>query len=86
MQTILAIGVGSKAIRIAVRCVSIGLDQVQIVEVSDTNRIRGAKLEKSKKSWQLHMYAESKVLLERWALGKRKSLFEEVFEVRLEVR
>ena len=80
MQTILAIGVGSKAIRIAVGNVRIGLDQVQVVEVSDTNRIRGVKLEKSKKSWQLHMYAESKLLLERWALGKRKSLFEEVFE------
>lgn len=55
------------------------------VEVSHTTRIHGVKLEKNKKYWQLRLYGEGNLLLERWALEKRKSLFEETFDVELEV-
>lgn len=55
------------------------------LEVSHTNRIRGVRLSKSKRGWQLQMMGEGNLLLERWALEKRKSLFEEVFATRLEI-
>jgi exopolyphosphatase/guanosine-5'-triphosphate,3'-diphosphate pyrophosphatase len=55
------------------------------IEVSHTTRIRDVKLMKAKRCWQLQMDGDGNLLLERWALEKRKSLFEEVFETTLEV-
>ena len=55
------------------------------VEVSHTNRIRNVKMKRDKRRWQLQLLGEGNLLLERWALAKRKSLFEEVFKTRLEV-
>ncbi len=55
------------------------------IEVSHTTRVRDVKLTKGKKHWQLQMSGEGNLLLERWALEKRKSLFEDVFDTQLEV-
>lgn len=55
------------------------------IEVSHTTRIRDVKMEKVKKCWQLQMLGEGNLLLERWALAKRKSYFEEVFKTHLEI-
>jgi hypothetical protein len=35
--------------------------------------------------WQLKLFGEGNLLLERWALEKRKGLFEEVFGTPLEI-
>lgn len=55
------------------------------IEVSHTTRIQGVKLEKNKKCWQLRLYGDGNLLLEHWAIEKRKSLFEESFDASLEV-
>ncbi|HLO32669.1 MAG TPA: Ppx/GppA phosphatase family protein [Anaerolineales bacterium] len=55
------------------------------VEVSHTARIREVKMKKIKRGWNLKMIGEGNFLLERWALEKRKTLFEEVFGTRLEI-
>lgn len=55
------------------------------IEVSHTTRIRDVKLMKAKRYWQLQMSGDGNLLLERWALRKRKSLFEDVFDTQLEV-
>jgi exopolyphosphatase/guanosine-5'-triphosphate,3'-diphosphate pyrophosphatase len=55
------------------------------VEVSHTNRIHDVKVKEAKRGWQLQLYGEGNLLLERWALEKRKALFEDVFETRLEI-
>jgi len=55
------------------------------IEVSHTTRILDVKLKKAKKCWQLQMSGEGNLLLERWALEKRKSLFEDIFGTQLEV-
>jgi exopolyphosphatase/guanosine-5'-triphosphate,3'-diphosphate pyrophosphatase len=55
------------------------------IEVSHTARIRDFELKKAKGCWQLQMHGEGNLLLERWALEKRKSLFEDIFETQLEV-
>ena len=55
------------------------------IEVSHTTRIHGVKLKKNKKCWQLLLYGDGNLVLERWAIEKRKSLFEETFDAPLEV-
>jgi hypothetical protein len=42
-------------------------------------------MKKAKGHWQLQMVGEGNLLLEKWALEKRKALFEDVFDIRLEV-
>lgn len=55
-------------------------------EVSHTARIDKIALQKAKGRWQLKMFGEGNLLLERWALEKRKALFEDVFGTQLEIR
>jgi exopolyphosphatase/guanosine-5'-triphosphate,3'-diphosphate pyrophosphatase len=55
------------------------------IEMSHTPRIRDVKMIEDKRCWHLQMNGEGNLLLEKWALAKRKSLFEEVFKTRLEV-
>lgn len=54
-------------------------------EVSHTTRIYKVTLKKSKGHWQLKMEGDGNLLLERWALEKRKNLFEEVFGTQLKI-
>jgi len=55
------------------------------IEISHTSRIQEVKVKKAKGRWQLQMVGEGNLLLERWALDKRKALFEDVFGIRLDV-
>ena len=55
------------------------------IEVSHTTRIHDVELKKAKRCWRLQMHGHGNLLLERWALEKRKSFFEDVFETQLEV-
>ncbi len=55
------------------------------LEISHTSRIHEVKMKKAKGRWQLQMVGEGNLLLERWALEKRKALFEDIFGIRLEV-
>jgi hypothetical protein len=41
---------------------------------------------KKKKRWELTMQGRGELLLERWGLNKRRSLFEEIFGFELEIR
>ena len=93
MQRISAIDVGSNAIRMAVSrrdqltisrlCALLRL--ADAIEVSHTTRIRDVKMIGVKRCWHLQMNGEGDLLLEKWALARHKSLFEEVFKTRLEV-
>ena len=55
------------------------------IDVSHTGRIGKVTMRKMKGNWQLILHGEGNLLLEKWALGKRKLLFEEVFGTRLDI-
>lgn len=55
------------------------------IEISHTTRIGGVTMEQDKHCWQLRLNGQGNLLLEKWALAKGKSLFEEVFKTQLEV-
>ena len=56
------------------------------MDVSHTGRVSGATLEPDKKVWKLGLHGEGSLMLEKWALLKRRSLFQEVFGVSLEIQ
>lgn len=57
------------------------------LEVSHTTRVRDAALERVRNNqWRLTLIGSSDLMLEKWALEKRKRLFEEVFGVTLEIQ
>ncbi len=49
------------------------------LETSHTARLQDVLLEKNNGTWQMHLRGEGEMILEKWALEKRKSLFQEVF-------
>jgi exopolyphosphatase/guanosine-5'-triphosphate,3'-diphosphate pyrophosphatase len=55
------------------------------IEISHTARIHDVRLTKAKKGWQLHLHGDGNLLLERWAIDKRKGLFEDIFGTPLSV-
>ncbi len=55
------------------------------MDVGHASRVSGVVLEKRKKDWRLSLRGKSDLMLERWALDKRRRLFEEVFGVSLEI-
>ncbi len=55
------------------------------MDVSHTNRVTGAALTERKKGWQLTLHGRGDLMLEKWALDKRRLLFEEIFGVQLEI-
>jgi exopolyphosphatase/guanosine-5'-triphosphate,3'-diphosphate pyrophosphatase len=62
---------------------------LRLADAMDTShlaRVQDAILEQvSIGQWRLSLLSNSEAMLEKWALGKRKSLFQEVFGVKLEV-
>ena len=56
------------------------------MDVSHTGRVGEATLEKEKKAWKLQLHGEGSLMLEKWALMKRRSLFQEVFGFPLEIQ
>jgi exopolyphosphatase / guanosine-5'-triphosphate,3'-diphosphate pyrophosphatase len=56
------------------------------LDTSHTARIKDISLEKAGDgNWQLHLFGEGELMLEKWKLEKRKTLFQDVFGVNLEV-
>ncbi len=52
---------------------------------SHTGRVRDIALEKHKDEWQLLLQGDGDMMLEKWQLGKRKGLFQDVFGVDLKL-
>jgi exopolyphosphatase/guanosine-5'-triphosphate,3'-diphosphate pyrophosphatase len=56
------------------------------LDISHLRRVQAVKLEPCDSGgWCLQLIGEGEVMLEKWALEKRKSLFEDVFDVRVGV-
>jgi exopolyphosphatase/guanosine-5'-triphosphate,3'-diphosphate pyrophosphatase len=56
------------------------------LDVSHLARLQDVILEQqSIGQWRLYLLSQSEAMLEKWALAKRKLLFQDVFGVRLEV-
>ncbi len=56
------------------------------LDTSHLGRIKEVILEQQQgQQWNLHLVSDSEAMLERWGLSKRKSLFQDVFGVKLEV-
>jgi exopolyphosphatase/guanosine-5'-triphosphate,3'-diphosphate pyrophosphatase len=56
------------------------------LDTSHMGRIQSITLEQvSSGQWQLNLQSTSEAMLEKWALAKRKSLFQDVFGIKLEV-
>jgi exopolyphosphatase / guanosine-5'-triphosphate,3'-diphosphate pyrophosphatase len=53
------------------------------MDVSHAGHVLGISLEEKKKAWQLNLRGRGDLMLEKWALNKRRALFEEVFGVPL---
>jgi exopolyphosphatase/guanosine-5'-triphosphate,3'-diphosphate pyrophosphatase len=56
------------------------------MDVSHTGRVKEVTVEKSRRGWTLSLLGDGNLMLEKWALMKRRSLFQEVFGVSLEIR
>ena len=63
----------------------------QVIAVLDSNQVVWARLldvsleQYTPGQWRLYLHSNSEAMLEKWALAKRKLLFQEVFGVKLEV-
>jgi exopolyphosphatase/guanosine-5'-triphosphate,3'-diphosphate pyrophosphatase len=55
------------------------------MDVSHTSHVANAILMEKKKRWQLSLQGKGDLMLEKWALDKRRVLFEEIFGVPLEI-
>ncbi len=55
------------------------------MDVSHGSHVTRAALTEKKKHWELTLYGKGDLMLEKWALDKRRGLFEEIFGVPLEV-
>ena len=71
--------------RITVTKLSALLRLADGMDVRHGNHVLRASLEQKNKSWQLSLRGKGDLMLEKWALDKRRVLFEEVFGVPLQV-
>ena len=56
------------------------------LDTSHTARVRDLRLEqRAGGNWQLKLLGEGDIMLEKWTLEKRKTLFQDVFGVKLEI-
>jgi exopolyphosphatase / guanosine-5'-triphosphate,3'-diphosphate pyrophosphatase len=69
--------------RLAVAKLSALLRLADGMDVRHANHVLGATLEEKKKGWQLSLRGKGDLMLEKWALDKRRGLFEDVFGVPL---
>jgi exopolyphosphatase/guanosine-5'-triphosphate,3'-diphosphate pyrophosphatase len=56
------------------------------MDVSHTGRVRRISLTEKKKAWEISLHGRGDFMLEKWALSKRKALFEDVYGVKLEIQ
>jgi exopolyphosphatase/guanosine-5'-triphosphate,3'-diphosphate pyrophosphatase len=71
--------------RITVTKLSALLRLADGMDVSHANHVLSASLAEKKRAWQLSLRGKGDLMLEKWALDKRRVLFEEVFGVTLEI-
>jgi exopolyphosphatase/guanosine-5'-triphosphate,3'-diphosphate pyrophosphatase len=71
--------------RITVAKLSALLRLADGMDVSHASHVSGASLAEKKKAWQLRLRGKGDLMLEKWALDKRRLLFEEVFGVALQI-
>jgi exopolyphosphatase/guanosine-5'-triphosphate,3'-diphosphate pyrophosphatase len=71
--------------RITVTKLSALLRLADGMDVRHGNYVLNASLEEGKKAWQLSLRGKGDLMLEKWALDKRRLLFEEVFGVPLQI-
>ncbi len=55
------------------------------MDVSHSSRVVSVVLAEKKKCWELGLRGKGDLMLEKWALEKRRALFEEIFGVQLEI-
>ena len=55
------------------------------MDVSHTRRVKGVKIRQVKNKWLLKLEGKDALNLEIWALEKRRSLFQDVFGMKLEI-
>ena len=55
------------------------------IDISHTGYITDVSLRETKSGWRMKIFGKSDLMLENWAFEKRKSLFQEVFGVSLEL-
>ena len=71
--------------RLIVNKLSVFLHLADAVDVSHANPGIDVNIKEKKSGWQIKLLGKSDLMLENWSLAKRKSLFEEVFDVNLEI-
>ncbi len=71
--------------RITVAKLSALLRLADGMDVSHASHVQAASLTEKKKAWQLRLRGKGDLMLEKWALDKRRLLFEEVFGVPLQI-
>jgi len=64
---------------------SVLLRLADAMDVSHTHRVRNMYIKQTKNKWILKLEGDGSLSLETWALEKRRSLFQEVFGVKLEI-
>jgi exopolyphosphatase / guanosine-5'-triphosphate,3'-diphosphate pyrophosphatase len=55
------------------------------LDVSHTSLVSDVTLHEKKSTWYIHLSGRGDMMLANWALAKRKSLFEEEFDIHLEI-
>ncbi len=71
--------------RLIVNKLSAILRLADLMDVSNANPVTDITLRETKSGWQIALVGKSDLMLENWSLSKRKSLFEEVFGVKLTI-
>lgn len=71
--------------RLTVTKLSALLRLADAMDVSHTMRVNNVRIAKVKNKWSLKISGEGGLSLELWALEKRRSLFQEVFGMKLEI-
>ena len=71
--------------RLIVNKLSALLRLADSMDVSHANPVTDVTLRETKSGWQIKLCGKNDLMLENWSLSKRKSLFEDVFGVKLEI-
>ena len=71
--------------RLTITKLSALLRLADAMDVSHTMRVNAVKITQVKNKWRLKLSGEGGLSLEVWALEKRRSLFQEVFGMKLEI-
>jgi exopolyphosphatase/guanosine-5'-triphosphate,3'-diphosphate pyrophosphatase len=71
--------------RSAVIRLSVLLRLADAMDVSHTQRVRGVSIYEGRHKWTLKLDGKGSLSLETWALEKRRSLFQDVFGMKLEI-